>query len=150
MGRTPESTHRIMSSLKSKNTTPERLLCGALWARGMRFRKNYDKLPGKPDIVFTKVKLAIFCDGDFWHGNNWRIRGLSSFEDELAGYSEYWKNKITTNIERDNIVNDRLKNQGWTVIRFWESDIRKNVEVCAELIILTYREKLSVQQNIHK
>lgn len=150
MGRTPEVTHRIMSSVKSKNTTPERLLCRALWARGMRFRKNYDKLPGKPDIVFTKVRIAVFCDGDFWYGHNWKIRGLKSLDEELEGYSEYWRAKINSKIERDKRVNEQLENQGWKVLRFWESDIKQNVQSCAELIILIYRERISVQQNVLK
>ena len=71
--RDPQITHKIMSSIKSKDTRPELLLRKALWRENMRYRINYKKLPGKPDIVFTKKKVVIFCDGDFWHGHNWAL-----------------------------------------------------------------------------
>jgi DNA mismatch endonuclease (patch repair protein) len=100
----------------------------------LRYRINYKKLPGKPDIVFTKKKIAIFCDGDFWHGHNWALRGLSSLEDELNGYSEFWRQKILRNIKRDNEINKDLTSRGWTVIRIWESDIKKDVNKCVDLI----------------
>lgn len=92
------------------------------------------KLPGKPDIVFTKYHVAIFCDGDYWHGHNWAIRGLGSLEEELAGYSEFWRNKILGNIERDTKNNRFLQDMGWTVIRLWESDIRADIDSCVQQI----------------
>ena len=100
----------------------------------MRYRVNYKKLPGKPDVVFTKYHIAIFCDGDFWHGHNWAIRGLTSLEEELAGYSDFWRKKIEHNIERDVEVNTLLTEQGWTVIRLWESEIRSNLDDCIRRI----------------
>lgn len=132
--RDPKITHRIMSSIKSKNTRPELILRKALWRKNLRYRINYKKLPGKPDIVFTKKKIVIFCDGDFWHGHNWALRGLSSLEDELNGYSEFWRQKILRNIKRDNEINKDLTSRGWTVIRIWESDIKKDVSKCVDLI----------------
>jgi DNA mismatch endonuclease (patch repair protein) len=132
--RDPKITHRIMSSIKSKNTRPELILRKALWRKNLRYRINYKKLPGKPDIVFTKKKIVIFCDGDFWHGHNWALRGLSSLEDELNGYSEFWRQKILRNIKRDNEINKDLTSRGWTVIRIWESDIKKDVNKCVDLI----------------
>lgn len=132
--RDPKITHRIMSSIKSKNTRPELILRKALWRKNLRYRINYKKLPGKPDIVFTKKKIVIFCDGDFWHGHNWALRGLSSLEDELNGYSEFWRQKILRNIKRDNEINKDLTSMGWTVIRIWESDIKKDVNKCVDLI----------------
>ena len=87
MSRTPEITHKIMSAVKSKDTRPEVALRKELWRRGLRFRKNMKSLRGKPDIVFTRVKLVVFCDGDFWHGHNWAIRGYGSFEQEMDRYS---------------------------------------------------------------
>ena len=132
--RDPKVTHKIMSSIPSKNTEPELILRKALWKENLRYRVNYKKLPGKPDIVFTKCHVVVFCDGDFWHGHNWAIRGLSSLEEELSGYSEFWRSKILRNIERDIEINHTLKAQGWTVVRFWESDIRKNLESCVQLI----------------
>ncbi len=134
MARDPKVTHKIMSSIKSKNTEPELLLRKALWQKGFRYRINYKQLPGKPDIVFTKAKIAIFCDGDFWHGHNWALRGIPSLEEELASYSDFWKEKILRNIERDKKNNEELKKSGWTVIRFWESDIRKNLEECVSCV----------------
>lgn len=141
--RSPEITHKIMSSIKSKNTRPELLLRKALWRKNMRYRVNYKKLPGKPDIVFTKPKVAIFCDGDFWHGHNWAIRGMNSLDEELAGYSEFWKNKILRNIERDSETNKRLSAMGWTVVRIWESDIKKDIDECVKKIENVILETLS-------
>jgi len=100
---------------------------------------NYTKLPGRPDIVFTKAKIAVFCDGDFWHGHNWAIRGLSSLEDELAGYSDFWRIKILGNIKRDEENNVKLKNMGWLVMRFWGSDIIANADGCSNKIEKQYR-----------
>jgi DNA mismatch endonuclease, patch repair protein len=125
--RDPAKTHKIMSAIKSKNTKPEILLGKAMWAIGLRYRKHY-KIFGKPDFVFIRLKMAIFVDGDFWHGNNWRLRGISSLKEELEGYSEYWKKKILRNIERDQQVNKKLKDMGWLVVRIWESDIKKSPE----------------------
>lgn len=132
--RKPEVTHKIMSAIKSKDTKPELLLRKALWKNKIRYQVNYKKLPGKPDIVITKHRIAVFCDGDFWHGHNWAIRGLQSFEEELQGYSDYWKNKILKNVERDKKNTKLLNAMGWRVIRIWESDIERNLEECVETI----------------
>lgn len=139
-GRDPRITHKIMSAIPSKNTEPELMLRRALWKENLRYRVNYKKLPGKPDIIFTKYHVVVFCDGDYWHGHNWAIRGLNSLEDELAGYSEFWRSKILRNIARDTEVNQELKAQGWMVIRLWESDIRSNLNECVRIV----KEALSV------
>ena len=76
--RDAQTTSKIMAAIPSKDTEPELLLRRALWKNKLRYRVNYKKLPGKPDIVFTKHHVAIFCDGDFWHGHNWAIRGIFS------------------------------------------------------------------------
>lgn len=133
--RDPNITHKIMSSIPSKDTEPELILRKALWRKKLRYRVNYKKLPGKPDIVFTRYHVVVFCDGDYWHGHNWVVRGLGSLEEELAGYSNFWRTKILRNIERDKEVNEELRTQGWTVIRIWESDIRKNVCDCVNVVI---------------
>lgn len=133
MPRDPETTYRIMSAIKSKDTSPERLLARALWSYGLRYRKHY-RIYGKPDLVVVKSRIAIFCDGDFWHGNNWRIRGLRSLEEELNNYSPFWAGKIKRNIMRDEQVNKVLDENGWLVMRFWESDIRKSPEDCARRV----------------
>ena len=138
MGRSPETTYKIMSAIKSKDTRPEIKLRKELWRRGLRYRKNVCSLPGCPDIVISKVKLAIFCDGDFWHGHNWAIRGYKTLEDELKRYSEKWANKIQKNISRDLQVTKELENFGWHVIRIWESDIKTNVTRCGAMVEYTY------------
>ncbi|MCL2277191.1 MAG: very short patch repair endonuclease [Treponema sp.] len=140
--RTPEITYKIMSAIKSKNTKPEMKLRGELWSRGLRYRVNFKLLKGKPDIVFTRAKLAVFCDGDFWHGHNWAIRGMPSLDAELEKYSKYWSIKILTNVERDKRVTRNLENEGWTVLRFWESDIKENVKSCADEIEAKYKKNL--------
>lgn len=132
--RDSETSHKIMSSIKSKDTKPELLLGKALWANGIRYRKHYN-IKGKPDFVVVSKKIAIFCDGDFWHGNNWKIRGYENQEQELLKYSIYWRSKILNNIKRDETVNETLMNEGWQVIRVWESDIKNNIEQIIERII---------------
>jgi DNA mismatch endonuclease (patch repair protein) len=96
---------------------------------GIRYRKNV-KLFGKPDIAIKKYKLVIFIDGDFWHGNNWKIRKLPSLEAELEKYSDFWKNKILKNIARDNEVNEYYKSCNWIILRFWQSDIEHDLNCC--------------------
>ena len=142
--RDPAVTHKIMSAVKSKDTRPELKLRKALWREGLRYRVNYKKLPGKPDIVFTKWKVAVFCDGDFWHGHNWAIRGQKSLQEELSGYSQYWKDKILRNIERDEENNKALIALGWTVVRIWESDIKNDLDGCVKTIKeLLFEQKIS-------
>jgi len=149
MSRAPEITSKIMSAIKSKNTKPEMALRRALWARGLRYRVNVNKLPGKPDIIFTKAKIAVFCDGDFWHGHNWAIRGMSSLDEELEHYSPFWKDKILGNMKRDRENTVRLEAEGWTVIRLWESNIKANAEDCANVIAEQYRIAMS-NTDFHK
>ena len=127
--RTEEVTHKIMSAIKSKDTKPEVFFRKALWKWGIRYRKNVN-LFGRPDIAIQKYKLVIFIDGDYWHGNNWKIRNLPSLESELSNYSNFWKNKIMTNIKRDEKVNDYYNSSNWTIIRFWQSDIEKDLSAC--------------------
>ena len=91
--RNKEITSKIMSNIPSKNTKPEMALGKAMHINGLRYRKHY-KIYGKPDFVFVNRKIAIFVDGDFWHGNNWRLRGMKSSSEELDSYSPYWKDKI--------------------------------------------------------
>jgi len=142
MARAPEVTRKIMSAVKSKNTRPEMALRRSLWAKGMRYLVNVNTLPGKPDIVFTKTRIAVFCDGDFWHGHNWAIRGFSSLEEELERYSQFWKDKILGNIKRDSVNTEKLKSDGWEVIRLWESDIKKDLPKCVDLIIDHYVKRI--------
>ena len=117
---------QIMSLVKNKNTDIELILRKKLWSKGFRFRTNY-KITGKPDIALPKFKAAIFCDGDFWHGRTYKKEGIK--------YKKFWKNKIETNIKRDKSVNRELKKLGWTIIRFWKSQILKNPNQCVDDII---------------
>jgi DNA mismatch endonuclease (patch repair protein) len=138
--RTKEITHKIMSAIKDRDTKPEVFFRKALWKWGIRYRKNVG-LFGKPDIAIKKYKLVIFIDGDYWHGNNWRIRGFPSLEAELETYSDYWQKKIRGNIERDKKVNDHYSSLGWTVLRFWQSDIEKDLTACIVKTIGIINEK---------
>ena len=105
------------------DTRHERILRHQLWRLGLRYRKNVRTLPGKPDVVFTRARVAIFCDGDFWHGRKWPDLRRKLGEGTNASY---WKVKIASNRERDQYVNEKLKQAGWRVVRLWEGDILKN------------------------
>jgi DNA mismatch endonuclease (patch repair protein) len=105
----------------------------ALYKMGIRYRKQLTII-GKPDFGIKKYKLAIFIDGDFWHGNIWKLKGYSSIDCELRHYSKFWREKIRKNILRDEIVNQQLKLMKWKVFRFWESEIEKDVEGCARKV----------------
>ncbi|MCQ4833625.1 very short patch repair endonuclease [[Clostridium] symbiosum] len=128
---TKEQRHRNMRNIKSNNTSIELKLRKELWARGLRYRKNYAALPGKPDIVLTKYKIAIFCDSEFFHGKDW---GILKPRLEKGNNFEYWKKKILRNMERDEEVNKALLFLGWTVIRFWGKDISKKCDECVGVI----------------
>lgn len=144
--RTASVTHKIMASIPSKGTKPELALRKELFLRGYRYRVNYKQLKGKPDIAFTKIKLAIFVDGDFWHGHNWVIRNYGSHEKEMERYSKYWQDKINNNIARDEKVNAYLRSQGWTVLRIWESEIKDDLNECANKVEQCYHELLEEQE----
>lgn len=128
---TKEQRHKNMSNIRSENTSIEIKLRKALWHKGYRYRKNYKALPGKPDIVLTKYKIAIFCDGEFFHGKDWEVLKPRL---EHSNNSEFWIKKISRNIERDNEVDKKLLFLGWTVIRFWGKDILKNVDECVKVV----------------
>lgn len=144
MARDEKVTHKIMSAIKSKDTEPELILRRAIWKQGLRYRVNMKNLPGKPDIVFTKAKIAVFCDGDFWHGHNWAIRGLGSLEEELKSYSPFWREKIVGNVERDKRYNETLEKDGWLVLRFWESEIRDDANMCAKRVQEAYNLRIGI------
>lgn len=128
---TEEQRSRNMQHIKSCNTHIEVLLRKALWENGYRYRKNYKDLPGKPDIVLTKYKIAIFCDGEFFHGKDWETLKLRL---EKSNNSKYWIRKISKNRERDEEINKKLLFLGWTVIRFWGNDIKNNTDECIKVI----------------
>lgn len=128
---TPEQRRKNMKNIRSKDTSIENLLRKALWQKGYRYRKNYNKLPGKPDIALMKYKIAIFCDGEFFHGKDWEILKPRL---EKSNNSDYWINKISRNRERDEEINKKLLFLGWTVIRFWGKDIKKDLNQCIQVI----------------
>jgi DNA mismatch endonuclease (patch repair protein) len=120
-----------MQHIKAKDTVIELLLRKALWKKGIRYRKNYADLPGKPDIALTKYKIAIFCDGEFFHGKDW-----DELKEKLdkSDNGKFWINKIERNMKRDNEVNKALLFLGWTVLRFWGTDIKKQTDECVRVV----------------
>ncbi|MBS9461187.1 very short patch repair endonuclease [Flagellimonas sp. 389] len=126
---TPQRS-KIMSKIRGKNTKPELAFRKALWAAGYRYRIDYKKLIGKPDIVLNKYKTVIFIDGEYWHGHNWEER-----KTKIKTNREFWIPKIERNIQRDKEVNEALKHLGYTVFRFWESEVKKNLKACLQKVI---------------
>ena len=124
--------HKTMSHIRSKDTGIEVKLRKALWSKGYRYRKNYNTLPGKPDIVLTKYRIAIFCDSEFFHGKDWDDVLLPQIR--KGNNSEYWEKKIRRNMERDEKINKELQCMGWTVLRFWGKEIEKNTDDCVKAI----------------
>lgn len=124
-----------MASVRNANTGPERALRSALHRRGLRYRVHRRML-GKPDITFVASKVAIFVDGDYWHGNAWRTRGYADFDSYYARGENgaFWADKIRRNIERDSHVTEGLRADGWWVIRVWESDIATDLDGIADRI----------------
>ena len=123
---TPEQRRLTMSRIRGRDTKVELLVRKELHRRGYRYRVNAAWLVGKPDIVFTRIRLAVFVDGDFWHG--WKFDQLS---EKLA---PYWRDKIAGNMARDRRHMVQLRREGWTVMRVWEHDVEKNFARCIERI----------------
>ena len=119
-----------MSSIRSSGTKIEVLMGRALWSLGLRYRKNYKKIIGKPDFAFPTKKYAVFCDSSFWHGRNWGKDRKSEFRKNKA----FWIKKIENNIKRDKLVNQTLKGIGWKVFRFWDDEIINNSDGCAKVV----------------
>jgi DNA mismatch endonuclease (patch repair protein) len=132
-----------MRRVRSLDTSPELQVRKALWARGLRYRLYAKNLPGKPDLVFRRERVAVFIDGDFWHGNQWRLRGLRSLEEQFhdVSNSEYWVRKISRNVIRDEDATARLEYDGWHVIRLWESDLKSDLAGCVERVARAVNER---------
>lgn len=132
---TKEQRRKNMQHIRSKDTSIEIKLRNALWKEGIRYRKNYKILPGKPDIAITKYQIAVFCDSSFWHGRD--------FENKkpVDTNHDYWDAKIRRNMERDQEVNQQLKNLGWTVLRFWDVEINKHLDECVQTVKKTMSGK---------
>lgn len=129
---TKEQRHKAMTNIHSKDTSIEIKLRKALWHKGYRYRKNYKLLPGSPDIVLTKYKIAVFCDSEFFHGKDWELVLRPRLLKSRNG--EYWIKKILHNMERDIEVDKQLLFLGWTVVHFWGADINKRVDECVQVI----------------
>ena len=134
-----------MRRIRSKNTKIEIALRKALWHKGYRYRKNYEALPGKPDIVLTKQKIAIFCDSEFFHGKDWEILKPQLKHGQNG---EFWIKKISRNRERDDEVNKQLLFLGWTVIRFWGKDIIKNTDECVKVVEEVIFDNMIAQNSV--
>lgn len=134
---TPEQRHKNMQAVKNKNTKIEVLLRKELWSRGLRYQKNSNKVFGKPDIVFISEKVAVFCDSEFFHGYDWENK-----QKEIKSNRDFWIPKIERNMQRDKEVNETLEKSGWTVLRFWGNDIKKNLKACADEIERVVRKNV--------
>ncbi|MFN8428532.1 MAG: very short patch repair endonuclease [Spirosomataceae bacterium] len=130
---TAEQRKKNMQAVKSNGSKIEIILSKALFSKGLRYRKNDNSVFGKPDISFRRHKLAVFVDGEFWHGKDWEQRKF-----DHKSNKEFWLKKIERNIERDKEVNNKLTSDGWTVLRFWGSEINKNLGQC----VLTIQNKI--------
>ena len=129
MKKTQEQIHYNMQRVKSKDSEIEKILRNALWNKGYRYRKNVNDVFGHPDIVFKSKKVAIFCDSEFWHGYDWERK-----KNEIKTRQDFWIPKIERNMQRDKEVNMKLSEEGWTVLRFWGTEIKKQTENCVKEI----------------
>ena len=123
---TPEQRSFTMSRIRSRDTKPELTIRRLVHARGLRFRTHQNGLPGRPDLVFVRARVALFVDGDFWHGwqfPRWRHK-----------LGPYWRKKIEGNRYRDRRTSNRLRREGWLVIRIWEHDVERDAESCVDRI----------------
>ena len=144
MGRhTEEQRRRNMQAVKAKGSKIEKLLARALWDRRYRYRKNYKAVTGKPDFVFLSLKIAVFCDSEFWHGKDWERKKA-----EIKSNQKFWYQKIEGNIARDREVNRILAEQGWLVLRFWGREILKDTAGCAEAVAYAVERKKSEKQRL--
>ena len=128
---TPEQRRKNMQAVKNKDSQIELLLRNELWTRGLRYRKNVNRIYGKPDIVFIGKKVAVFCDSEFWHGYNWETQKFT-----IKSNREFWIQKIESNIQRDRDCDNQLIEMGWLPLHFWEHQINKNLDSCIKEICL--------------
>lgn len=125
-----------MSRVRSSGSRIERILGTALWAAGIRYRKQYRKVPGRPDFVVVHAKVAIFCDSSFWHGRGWPGAARA-----FKRNKHFWVAKIRGNIARDRAVNRELAHLGWAVVRFWDDDILLRTNRCVWRVKVLLRSK---------
>lgn len=137
MKRTKAEVSAVMRRVRSKGTNPELQLGTALRKLKLPFSIHRSDLPGCPDFVFDRQRVAVFLDGDFWHGRQWKLRGLSSMSSQFkrCRNRDYWIGKIEGNVSRDKSNSRRLRHLGWSVLRIWESDLRKKPEMSINRVI---------------
>lgn len=135
MKKTKEQISYNMQRVKNKDSAIEVALRKELWSRGLRYRKNVTRIFGKPDIAFIGKKIAVFCDSEFWHGFDWDER-----KKDIKSHQEFWIPKIERTMERDKEVTAHLETDGWTVLRFWGKEIKKNCSQCADIIQKAWEE----------
>ena len=150
---TIEQRHKNMSHIRSKNTSIEKLLCAELrgrghgyrknykelWNRGLRYRKNVNGITGHPDLAFKGIKVAVFCDSEFFHGKDWAELKARLKKGKNPGF---WIAKIERNMDRDEKNNLELRHMGWKVLRFWGDEIKKNRALCVDEIENTIVERM--------
>lgn len=141
---TPEISRR-MSKVHLKHGKAETILAKSLWHKGFRYRLNYKKLPGSPDIAITKYQIAILVDGEFWHGYDWVHK-----REKLKANRPYWIEKIEENMARDLRVDCQLYSLGWTVLHFWEKEVKKDLVGCIQTIESVIFESWLQQLSLEK
>jgi len=124
-----EQRRKTMQAVKSADSKIEIKLRKALWHKGYRYRKNCRRLKGKPDIVFPRMKIVVFCDSEFWHGFDWE-----NTRHDVKSNKRFWIHKIERNIERDKEITETLQSEGWTVIRLWGKQIENELDSCVRII----------------
>ena len=136
MNKTPEQITYNMKQVHNKDSKIELMLRKELWKRGLRYRKNVNRITGHPDIAFVGKKIAVFCDSEFWHGYNWEER-----KNDFKSNRDFWLPKIERNMARDQEVTDMLEAEGWIVLRFWGKEIKKDTGGCADVIEKVWKER---------
>jgi DNA mismatch endonuclease (patch repair protein) len=132
---TTKKRSALMGKIKSKDTKQEKKLRSFIWNLGIRYRKNVKNMPGAPDILISKYKLVIFVDGEFWHGYNWNEK-----KQKIKSNRDFWIPKIERNMQRDETNNQYYEDNGWTVVRFWEHQLKNDFGSCINLL-LNYFDK---------
>lgn len=135
---TPAQRRKNMQHVRNKDSQIELKLRRALWHAGFRYRKNVRNVFGCPDVVFLRLKIAVFCDSEFWHGYDWENR-----KHDFKSHQEFWIPKIERNMARDREVNEHLAAEGWTVLRFFGREIKKDVDKCVRIIAEIIAKKKS-------
>ena len=138
--RDPTVTSRMMAAVRDRNSKAELALRRELHSHGVRYRLHARDVPGRPDIVWRGRKIAVFVDGDMWHGHAWKVRGLAKLEDMFPTNTEWWVSKIRRNEERDREVNRELRRTGWRVVRLWESDVLASPSRAGRRVMAVLRE----------